>query len=199
MARRRSSLGVSGSREPSPSYLLQTLATSAAILSRSASLRALKGRGMATKLATTFPPALTSKVPLRGFVGFISTVAPQASLINLSSLAALLRKTPQELQRSISTTEPTAAAAFFFGSALAIFFFTAGAFAALPPFAFVVVAFLVAAIVVVVALRFSSFFFAARASRPRAREREGLRQIRTKEAAALVQGAGRRRPVGAAF
>jgi hypothetical protein len=71
-------------------------------MSRDLSL--VNGRGISVRLTTTAPLARTSKQPLRGFSALIETVAPgAAALTSVSTLAARLMKTPQDLQASIST------------------------------------------------------------------------------------------------
>merc|ERR1711937_423486 len=60
---------------------------------------------------TTFLPFVrTSKKPLRGFSGLITTTIPSA-LRRPSSLTAALLNTPHEVQRSISTSDAPLVAA----------------------------------------------------------------------------------------
>ena len=83
-----------------PPHYLQAFAASFAIFSRSASLKALKGLGIETKLAIALPPQRTSKVPFLAFVGLVTTLTPGiSSLSRRSILDALLRNTEHGRKR----------------------------------------------------------------------------------------------------
>ena len=85
-----------------PPHYLQAFAASFAIFSRSASLKALKGLGIETKLAIALPPQRTSKVPFLAFVGLVTTLTPGiSSLSRRSILDALLRNTEHGRKRDI--------------------------------------------------------------------------------------------------
>uniref|UniRef100_A0A7S1I024 Uncharacterized protein n=2 Tax=Eutreptiella gymnastica TaxID=73025 RepID=A0A7S1I024_9EUGL len=72
--------------------------------SMSSAFKAGKGRAMPTREMMTVSPTFTSKVPLRGFSGLMSTVTPFApSLMIFSSLVARVLNAPQDLQASMVT------------------------------------------------------------------------------------------------